>query len=184
MRALVLACILIALAPQTASAEALAGSWGQKSSVPELTLTPKLKIVPSAAASGFVAGSFGSGSHQLSTTIQNEFSSILTDRAMSLDIRADGRFTWIIDKSRASSAGGPACKILTHQEKSGMVRTAGDKLTFQISTASESTRDTCDPTRSASGARPPGEETYNYSLAGAALKLSGAGGVNWAFARR
>lgn len=160
----------------------LAGTWTQKSSGPELTLTPKIKIMPSMAATGFAIGTSGYGGSQTTTTIQNDYSSIQTDRAMTLSVRTDGSFTWVIDKSRDS--GKPGCKVVTREEKTGVVRAADGRATFQISGGSNSTRDTCDPAKTSASAKPASSETYSYAVSPAGLKISGSGGVNWAFSPR
>lgn len=160
----------------------LAGTWAQKSSGPELTLTPKIKIAPSISATGFAIGTSGSGVSQTTTTIQNDYSSVQTDRAMSLTVHTDGAFTWIIDKSRASGKAG--CSIVTREEKKGVVRAVDGRATFQIQGGSRSSRDTCDPSRASSSAAPATSETYSYALSAKTLKISGPGGVNWVFSPR
>lgn len=160
----------------------LAGNWAQKSSGPELALTPKLKITPSIAATGFVVGTTGYGASQTTTTISNEFSSVQTDRAMTLNVRSDGAFTWVIDKSRASAKQG--CQVVTREEKVGMVQVEGGRATFQITGGNQSSRDTCDPARASSSAKPASTETYALAVSGSTLKLSGSGGVNWVFNAR
>lgn len=160
----------------------LAGAWSQRSSGPELTLTPKIKIMPSIAATGFAIGTSGVGGSQTTTTIQNDYSSVQTDRAMTLSVRTDGAFTWVIDKSRAS--GKPGCKVVTREEKTGVVRAVDGRATFQISGGSQSSRDTCDPAKTSTSSKPASSETYSYAVSPAGLKISGPGGVDWAFSAR
>lgn len=163
---------------------ALSGSWSQRSSSSELALTPKIKIMPSIAATGLAIGTMGSGGSATTTTIQNEYSSVQTDRAMQLTVRPDGGFNWVIEKSRAASASNPSCKIVTREEKIGVAQASGNQVRFQITGGTQSSRHTCDPSRASSSAKPASSETYTYAVAGSTLRISGSGGVNWVFNRR
>lgn len=163
---------------------ALAGSWSQRSSSSELTLTPKVRVMPGISATGMSLGGMGSGASSVTTTIQNEYSSVQTDRAMQLNIRPDGGFTWVIEKSRAASPSDPNCKIVTREEKTGVAQTSGNQVRFQITGGTQSARNTCDPGKSSASAKSPGSETYAYAVAGSTLRISGSGGVNWVFNRR
>lgn len=162
----------------------LSGSWGQRSNSSELTLTPKIKIMPSMSATGFGVGTTGYGAGQTTTTIQNEYSSVQTDRSMQLNVRPDGGFTWTIDKSRAASPSTPNCKIITHEEKTGVIQTSGNQVRFQINGGTQSSRNTCDASKSSSSGKSPSSESYTYAVAGSTLRISGSGGVNWVFNRR
>jgi hypothetical protein len=166
-----------------AAAGALDGAWTQKSDSQELTLVPKLKISPSMSATGMVIGTAGYGGSSTTTTLQSEFVPMRTQRAMSLVIRADGAFTWTIDKSRPASTQKPDCKLLVREEKTGRMRIDGDKLVFDVTGGAQSSRDSCDAAKTSRGAKAPTSESYSYRVAGGALTLSGPGGVNWTFSR-
>lgn len=161
---------------------ALAGDWMQTSSGPELTLTPKVKIMPSMSATGLAIGTTGYGGSQTTTVIQNEFSPVQTERSMSLSVRTDGGFSWVIDKSRAADK--PGCRVVTREEKTGTVRALDGRVTFQVTGGAQSSRDTCDASKASASIKAAGSETYTYALSGAGLKMSGPGGVDWVFSPR
>ncbi len=182
-RTLLLGALAALSLSEPAAAGALDGAWTQKSDGQELTLVPKLKIAPSMSATGMVIGTAGYGGSSTTTTLQSEFVPMRTQRAMSLVIRPDGGFTWTIDKSRASSAQKPDCKLMVREEKTGRVRLVGDKMVFDVTGGVQSSRDSCDPAKISRGAKAPAAESYSYRVAGGALTLSGPGGLNWTFSR-
>jgi len=174
---------LVASEVEAAPGAELAGAWKQQSDAQELTLVPKLKISPSISATGMVIGTMGYGGSSTTTTLQNEFAPIRTQRAMSLVVRPDGGFTWIIDKSRAASAQKPDCQVVVREEKTGQVRISGGQAVFEITGGTQSSRDTCDASKSSRSAKTASQETYSYAVTGGTLKLSGPGGTNWTFSR-
>lgn len=182
MRLLVLVALASALAA-SAYAGAPAGAWTQKSDVKELTAVSKLNISPSRPAGGMVVGTLGSGASTTYTTLQTEYVPLQTRRAMALVIRADGGFTWTIDKSRMASMQRPDCTVTIQEEKTGRVRVEGDKLVFDVTGGVQSSRDSCDPSKVSRGVKAPASESYSYRIAGGALILSGPGGINWTFNR-
>jgi hypothetical protein len=161
----------------------LAGSWTQHSGGTELVFKPKIKIMPSISATGFVIGTTGSGGSQTATTIHNEFSPALVDRTMTLDIEADGSFRWVIDKDRATSEKKPDCRSITREEKLGAVQVSGNQVQFVINGGSSAFKDSCDASRALTGPGRQGQETYNFAVDGNTLLVTGSGGVRWVFER-
>ena len=92
-------------------------------------------------------------------------------------IRQDGTFTWRITKTQPE---GKSCTKTITQEKLGRIQTAGGKMIFAIQGGQESWSG-CG--KGGSGTISPRSETYSYSNAGGALRITGPGGVNWAFRR-
>ncbi|QCI67697.1 hypothetical protein [Phreatobacter stygius] len=170
------ALAFLALAAPSASAQsstsALAGAWAQRSSGEELTPVSRIRLVPNSSGSG------------LTPTPQTQVIPVQVERAMSLDIRPDGRFRWVIDKKRASGTTNSSCVIATREEKLGHVQVIGDQVTFVVTGGSSGSSDSCDPARATSGAGRQGPETYSYGTGGGGLRISGPGGVNWTFTRR
>jgi len=162
-------------AGNSGDAGALAGSWSQSSAARELVLTSKIKLQPS-IATGYgtnLGGTFGAGS-ATNTVIVTESASLPVRRQMTLVVQPNGSFTWKIDKSYTEGS----CAKTVSQEKRGQLRAAGGKLTFSIQGGRESWS-SCG--KSGSTAISPGSETYDYTLAGGSLKVTGSGGVNWVF---
>ncbi|NIJ64592.1 hypothetical protein FHR20_001523 [Sphingomonas leidyi] len=156
----------------------LAGSWSQSSTATELVIGSKIKFQPS-MATGYgtnLGGTFGPGS-ATNTTIVTESMPVTVRRQMTLVIRRDGTFTWRITKIQPE---GKSCTKTINQEKLGRIQTAGGKMTFAIQGGNESWSG-CG--KGGSGTISPRSETYGYSNAGGGLRLTGPGGVNWAFRR-
>jgi hypothetical protein len=173
------ACAAVALAffsvtnPASAQSGAgpLAGSWIQRSSGPELAVVPQVRLVP------------GSGTY-LTPTLQHRTSSVQVDRAMSLEVRPDGSFRWLIEKSRVSASSSATCRVLTREEKLGRLAIAGDQVTFAIAGGTQSSQNSCDASQATSGPMRSGQETYQVGVSGGRLRIVGSGGVDWSFSRR
>lgn len=164
------------------SGGAMAGSWSQASTSNELTLTPRVRVMPGIApGAGFAVGTMGTGASQVTTMIQNEYASVPVNRRMTLDVQPNGAFRWVITKSRAS---GKSCRVTTREEKTGRVQLAGGRATFAISGGTSSSEDSCNPSKASSSSKGPSSESYNYSVSGSTLRINGSGGVNWVFNRR
>ncbi|HWK36482.1 hypothetical protein [Sphingomonas sp.] len=161
----------------TGSGGAVTGSWSQSSTTRELVLMPKIKFQPS-LATGYgtnLGGTFGAGS-ATNTVIVNESTSVTVNRSMTLTIRPDGGFSWRITRSYPEGS----CTKTVNQVKEGRATASGGSLTFAIERGTEQWSG-CG--KAGSGAIGPSRESYSYRAAGAALTISGSGGVNWAFHR-
>lgn len=173
-----------AAASVLAAGNPMAGTWSHSSNGSELALRPQVKIVPSIMATGTTVGTFGSGTNQMSTVIQNEYSSVKTGREMLLSVRPDGRFLWDIVKISPTSAKDPKCMGTLHESKQGTVQFSGGKVTFVTTGGTQSFKDTCNANRNNTSPYAPRSETYDYSVSGGALRIKGTGGVDWAFRRK
>lgn len=183
MRACMWAIAAVAVAGLASMAAAqgaagLAGAWVQRSTGTELVLTPKIKLQPAIATTGFgvnLGGSVGYGS-ATNTTIVNEFQPTTVTRAMRLQVAADGGFRWTIEKTLPD---GKTCTKTVRTEKQGRVTQAGGKASFAVSGGQERWSSTCG--KSGQAAVAAATETYDLARTAAGLTLKGPGGVNWVF---
>jgi|GEM_PF-629269 len=160
----------------------MTGSWSQSSSVAELIMMPKVKVMPgSAPGIGTAVGSMGSGGSHVTTMIVNEYASVPVNRRMTLDVQSDGAFRWMITRSHTASG---SCRITVREEKAGRLQMSGGQVTFAISGGSASSENSCKPSGDTSTTRGSSSESYDYSVAGSTLRIRGSGGVNWVFNRR
>jgi hypothetical protein len=146
---------------------AFAGSWSQRSSGPELVLTPQIWLAPGSRT----------------PTIQNQTSLVHVDRTMNLEIRPDGSFRWTIERSRVSAATSAKCHVVTREEKRGRLALSGDQATFAIAGGTKSNQDSCDSPQARSGPMSAGQEAYQVTVSGGRLRIVGSG-VDWSFTRR
>ena len=174
----------VAAVSALAAGNPLAGTWSQSSSSSELALRPQVKVMPSGLATGTAVGTFGSGTNQMTTVIQNTYSSVKTGREMLLSVRPDGRFLWDIVKISPTSAKDPKCMGTLHESKQGTVQLSGGKVTFVTTGGTQLFKDSCNANRNNTSPYAPRSETYDFSVSGGALRIKGAGGVDWAFRRK
>lgn len=157
----------------------LAGTWSQASNSQELVIAPKIKL-QAAMATGYgtnLGGTFGPGS-ATNTTIVTEATPMKVKRNMTLAIKKDGTFRWVITKVQPD---GKSCTKTIQQEKLGRVATSGGKITFATTGGTDSWRSSCG--KSGSGAMRTMNETYDYTRSGNTMTVKGSGGVNWTFRR-
>ncbi|WP_164153875.1 hypothetical protein, partial [Stenotrophomonas maltophilia] len=69
---------------------------------------------------------------------------------MNLEVRADGTFRWLIDKTRAGSQSDASCRVATREEKRGRVQVTGSQVIFTIAGGTASSADSCNPARNQS----------------------------------
>lgn len=170
-----------ALAAQAAPTP-LAGSWKQSSNKQELTLRPQMKIKPVIAPGyGMVVGTTGYGGGATATVIENTLVPVQTQRTMNLTVAPDGRFVWEIIKVAATIDKKPGCTGRTHEVKEGTVQVAGGKATFNITGGRRAYKDGCEASRNSVGDISPSRESYNVAISGGSARITGTGGVDWAF---
>ena len=150
----------------------LVGRWSQHSTGSEIVIQPKIKL-QAAMATGYgtnLGGTFGPGS-ATNTTIVYEGVPMPVKRSMTLDVAPDGTFRLSADLERTQGK----CRSV-HQEKYGVVRVEGGKLTLAVADA----RQRCGNGKVESLEEK--DESYSFSRSGSGFQLTGKN-VNWAFTK-
>ena len=156
----------------------IAGRWVQSSSGQELVLRPKIKLTPDAAP-GYGTDLGGSVGYSSATTtvLATEAVPMRVERKMTLEIAADGAFTWTVNKREAESA---SCVRTVSQERHGRDHVSGAELVLSVARGRETHSKSC-------GGRGESEmpavtERYRMQLAAGELILA-SGPTRWRFRR-
>lgn len=161
-----------------AQSSSAAGRWTHRGSQTELVVTSSIRHQLYTPPGGFsLGGSVGAGS-ATSANIVTGATPQTVHRTMTLTIQPNGAFRWITSKRQPD---GRDCSKTIDQDRTGTVSTSGRRMTFTITGGTERTTRSCGgaPTRSAASRR---AETYDFSLSGGSLRLTG-GGATWTFSR-
>ncbi len=166
------------MATSVGAQSGLVGRWVQSSSGQELVLRPKIKLTPYAAP-GYgtnLGGSVGYGS-ATTTVLATEATPVRVERRMTLDVAADGAFTWTINKREAESA---SCVRTVSQERRGRADMSGTNLVLSVSGGRETYSKSCGGQGQSN--MPAMTERYRMQLAGGELILT-SGPTRWRFRR-
>ncbi|MFJ6024313.1 hypothetical protein ACIQC9_06930 [Brevundimonas sp. NPDC092305] len=172
------ALAILAASPCAAQSGDLTGTWAHAGTQSELVIRSSIQQRGYSMPGDFsVGGSMGPGS-ATNMVISTTPTPTMVRREMALIIQADGRFSWISEKSYAE---GSSCRIQVRQDKLGRVSAAGSQVTFAIDRGSESaTRCNGQTSRSDRSGR---SETYRLTRSGNQLRVSD-GTVTWTFNRQ
>lgn len=154
----------------------LVGGWVHEGTQQELVIRSSIQQRAYSMPGDFnLGGSAGYGS-PTNTVISTTPTPTQVTREMALIVQADGKFSWVTEKSYAESA---SCRVTVRQEKTGTVSVSGDRATFNIQRGLERASRSCNDRVSQSD-RSNRTETYRITRSGRNLRIND-GTVTWTF---
>lgn len=162
---LLLTTLTLAPAANAAPATGIAGHWTQSSNGSELVIVPRFKLQPNLGYS--------------SPTIVTEPVPLQVARTSTLDIDANGGFTWSTTKRHVETPNGQ-CTKTTRTSRKGRVTLSGNQMRFQIESGTERWEKSCGG--SGQAAVKPAAETYTVTIEGNRMKIAG-GPANFIYQR-
>lgn len=181
MKSVAIAAAVVAasfVAPLAVEAQVgpLVGGWVHEGTQQELVIRSSIQQRAYSMPGDFnLGGSVGYGS-PTNTVIATTPTPTQVTREMALIVQADGKFSWVTQKSYPESA---SCRVTVLQEKVGTVTVRGDSATFNIQRGSEKASRSCNDRVSESD-RSNRTETYRITRSGRSLRIND-GTVTWTF---